>query len=355
MKVLVKLFAGVCVMMMMVSCGGGDEAKGDKAYNMSKRATGDARRTQLKTAYMHYGNAIRANPDKVSKKLRDRFIEMAVVRVTMVLNEGNSQMGAIPLLMDEIEGQMTPAHINDVAPELRNQYAAFVVQLGDSSAARERFIDALAFYDRAIEKAADPTPFKEKRASVVRNVAQESLEIGQMELEMAMKDKKEPDVEGLIRAEYYANVALYFDENFAAAKKLLSDVRRENIGSYAAFPMVITDYTDTVMFRRINRFDILLAIPALQTRGNTTVAEIHMHNNSFNPMRMNATHFAIVDVNGREFPAAPAKMEPEFLDQEREGKFTLRFPFSGPRSSIQKIIYRNTQGSHTHYTEKNFR
>jgi len=351
MKSFVKLFTGACVAMMLVSCGGGDEAKGDKAYNMSKRATGDARRTQLKTAYMHYGNAIKANPDKASKKLRDRFIEMAIVRVTMVLNEGNSRMGAIPLLMDEIEGQMTPQTINDVAPELRNQYAAFVVQLGDSSAARERFIDALAFYDRAIEKAADASPSKAKRAEVIRNVAQESFEIGQMEFELAMKDKKEPDVEGLIKAEYYAQVALYFDSTYNDAKKLLSNVRRENVGSYAAFPMVITDYTDTVMFRRINRWDILLAIPAIMSKGGSTTAEIHMHNNSFNPLRMFSEHFSIVDVNGREFKAAVSKMEPEFLDQEREGKFTLRFPFGGPTSSIQKFTYRNGP----HYTEKNFR
>jgi len=352
MKSFVQLLVGAGLLMMMVSCAGGDEAAGDKAYNMSKRATGDARRTQLKTAYMHYGKAIKSKPaEKVSAKLRDRFLEMAIVRVNMVLNEGNAQMGAIPLLMEEIEEQLTASLINSVSPELRNQYAAFVVQLGDSSAARERFIDALAYYDRAIEKAADPSPSKAKRAEVIKSVAQENLEIGQMEFEMAMKNKKDPDVEGLIKAEYYAHVALYFDSTFGGAKKLLSDVRRENISSYSAFPMVILDYTDTVMFRRINKFDILLAIPIIQTKGNVTTAEIHMHNNSYNPLRMNATHFAIVDASGKEFPAATAKMDPEFLDQEREGKFTLRFPFSGGRNSIQKIIYRNGP----HFTEKNFR
>jgi len=338
--------------MMMVSCATGDEAAGDKAYNMSKRATGDARRTQLKTAYMHYDRAIKSKPaEKVSKRLRDRFLEMAIVRVTMVLNEGNARMGAIPLLMDDIEAQFAPEFVNYVAPELRNKYSAFVVQLGDSSAARERFIDALAFYNRAIEKAADPTPARAKRDQVIRNVAQENLEIAQTEFETAMRNRRDPDVEALIRAEYYAHVALYFDSTFADAQRLLSNVRRENVSSYSAFPMVVTDYTDTVMFRRINRWDILLAIPTLQTRGNVTTAEIHMHNNSFNALRMNSTHFAIVDVNGREFPAAAAKLEPEFLDQEMEGKFTLRFPFSGPRTSIQRIIYRNGP----HYTEKNFR
>jgi len=347
MKSFVRLFLGVSVLMLAVSCGGGDEAAGDKAYNMSKRATGDARRTQLKTAYINYGRAIKANPDKVSKKLRDRFLEMAIVRVQMVLDEGNASMGAIPLLMDEIEAQLTPAVKNEVAPELRNRYAAFVAQLGDSSAAKNRFIDALAFYDRAIEKAADASPFREKRASVVRNVAQENFEIGQMEFEMATKTR-ERDVEGLIRAEYYAHVALYFDSTFAPAKELLAKCRRENVGSYTAYPMVITDYTDTVMFRRINRLDILLAVPAILTRGGSTTAEIHMHNNSFNALRMRAEDFALVDVNGAEHKAAPARMDPEFLDQEREAKFTLRFPT--PRAPIRKIIYRNGP----HYTEKFF-
>ncbi|MDR0306427.1 MAG: hypothetical protein LBI42_06275 [Chitinispirillales bacterium] len=349
MKSIVRLLVGASVLMFIVSCAGGDEAAGDKAYNMSKKATGNARRTQLKTAYINYDKAVKANPAKASKKLRDRFLEMAIVRVKMVLEEGNANMGAIPLLMDDIEAQFAPEYVNDIAPEWRNQYAAFVAQLGDSSAAKDKFINALAYYDRAIEKAADASPFREKRAAVVRNVAQENFEIAQMEFEMAAKNKKEMDVEGLIRAEYYAHVALYFDSTFAPATKLLSGIRKENIGSYTAYPMVITDYTDTVMFRRINKLDILLAIPAVLTRGGATTAEIHMHNNSYNALRMRSDDFAIVDVNGREYKAnASQKMEPEFLDQEREGKFTLRFP--APAAAIQKVIYRNGP----HYTEKNF-
>jgi hypothetical protein len=259
----------------------------------------------------------------------------------MVLNEGNARMDAIPLLMEDIEGQLK----SDASTDLRQQYAAFLVQLGDSSAAKDRFIDALKYYERAIEKASDPSPFKEKRSSVIKGVSKNNYELGRFEFEEGTKAKDEGET-NLIRAEYFAKVALYFDSTNADAQKLLSDCYKANINSLSAFLTVITDYTDTVMFRKINKYDILLSITAM--KGG--LVKFRMHNNSYNPLRLKSGDFYLVDKNGKKYQGqAGSKIDPDFLDQERmveDG--TLRFP--QPAAEIKKLVYENGP----HYTEKNF-
>jgi len=115
----------------------------------------------------------------------------------------------------------------------------------------------------------------------------------------------------------------------------------------SAFLAVITDYTDTLVFRKINKYDILLSITAL--KGGTVL--FRLHNNSYNPLRMKSEHFSLVDENGNKYQAqAGTKIDPDMLDQERmieEGK--LNFP-SAPKGKIKKFVYQNGD----HYSEKNF-
>lgn len=342
MKVVGRLLVGLSVLMMMISCTSSEEAAGDKAYSLSKKAQGSERRTQLKTAYINYRQAVKANPEKVSIRLRNRFLEMCVVRAKMVLDEGNSQMDAIPLLMDDIEGNLTP----EVAPELRQQYAAFLVQLADTSSSKEKYDDALKYIDRAIEKASDPAPFKAKRADVVKKVAEENFELAKYEYEQGKKDKENTDA--MIRAEYYTKVALYFDSTFEDAQKLLSDVRKANIGTYSAFVSVIENYSDSVVFDKVNKYDILMAVPAIQKRGGSTKAIINIYNYSYNPLRMKATDFALVDESGKKYKARASKITPDFLDQEKEMEVKLSFPT--PRGEIKKLVYENDP----HFSEKFF-
>ncbi len=341
MRVIGRLLVGLSVLMMLVSCASNEETAGDRAYTLSKKTQGDQRRTQLKTAYINYSRAMKANPNKISKKLRDRFLEMCLVRAKMVLDEGNAQMDAIPLLMDDVEGALTP----EVAPELRQQYAAFLVQLSDTSAAKMKFDDALKYIDRAIEKASDPAPFKAKRAEVVKKVAEENLDMAKFEYE---EGKKSKETDQLVRAEYYANVALYFDSTNADALKLRSDIRKVNVGTYSAFVSVIETYEDTIVFKKVNKYDILLAVPAIGAKGGASL--VHIYNYSFNPLRLRASDFALVDTDGKKYKAISGKMEPEMLDQERETKLKITFPtVSG---TIQKLVYENSDGPH--YSEKNF-
>jgi len=342
MKCMLRLLIGVGAAALLFSCTSGEESAGDKAYDMAKKATGDVRRTQLKTAYINYRKAVMADTNKVSTKLRNRFLEMCITRANMVLNEGSANMDAIPLLMDDIEGQLK----SDANPDLRQQYSAFLVQLGDSSEAKGKFIDALKYYDRAIEKAADATPFRNKRTGVIKGVSQNNYEIGRAKFEEGIKDKETGEAT-LIEAEYYAKVALYFDSTNADAQKLLSDCYKANIHSLSAFLSVILDYTDTVMFRKINNYDILLSVTNTPTKGGTVA--FRMHNNSYNPLRLKPEQFSLIDKNGVKYQATGGKIDPDFLDQERmveDGR--LNFPAT--KAEVKKMVYENGP----HYSEKNF-
>ncbi|MDR3013166.1 MAG: hypothetical protein LBU70_08155 [Chitinispirillales bacterium] len=329
---------GVLALTLLIACGSGAEAAGDKAYKMSQRTTGAAQREHWKMAFMKYREAVMANPQNVSTRLRNRFIEMCIVRARLMLEEGGVNMGGIPLLMNDIEAQLK----DDVETSVRQDYARFLAQLGDSSSVRRRFIDALRYYDRAISKAADPAPFREMRAGVIGDVVQENYEIAKFELAAGRREKEEEDkTTHFIRAEYFAKVALYFDSTFVPAQTVLGEIYKENIWSYSAFVSVIRDYTDTVMFRRINDKRILLAIAANPSGG--TRYEIRVHSSANTDLRMRSEHFALIDLEGKRFNGAPgANMSPDILGFEREGVYTINFPGAPAMGRISKLIYDNT-------------
>ena len=76
MKTVFKVVAGLSVLAMMISCSSKSsfEKQGDAAYKAAQKLQGDQKRRQLKTAYIMYDKAIKANPDKISPTLRSRYV-----------------------------------------------------------------------------------------------------------------------------------------------------------------------------------------------------------------------------------------------------------------------------------------
>ncbi len=344
MKSLTKLFlVSLSVLTLVASCTSRYESEGNKAYDQAQRTQGGQRLIHLKSAFMHYRQAVVNNPDNVSKRLRNRFIEMALVRVQMVLEEGGADMPAVPLLVEDIDRFLS----EEVSDELHQDYAMFLTLLADTSIAKQHYNKALTYIDKALEVASNPAPIQQKRNSVTSNVAQENLEMAKMNFENAKGDKE--NVQDLTRAEYNAQAALYFDSTLSEAKELLSEIRRENVGNYSAYVSVMRGYTDTTLFKAINEWDILMAVPAVQHRGNRTTLLVNIYNYSWNALRMRSTDFTLVDVNGEEYQALKTDMgDYDMLDQEREYQYELRFP--KPRAEIKKLVYRNGK----HHAEKLF-
>ncbi len=334
MKVLWKLVTGLSVLSLMMSCSpkSANQKRGDAAYNLAQKLDGNNKRIQLKTAYMYYDKAIKENPSSIPAVLRNRYIEVTLIRAGMVLNEGAAHMEAIPLFLTDIDKYNN----QDVTPELKQQYSMLLLQMADSSAKKEHFDEALQTIDRAEQVASDPTPAKNKRTELRTKMAQENYELAEMDYANGKANK---DAEDFIKAEFWALTALYFDSTHADAKKMLGTLRKENASTYSAYLKVIDPIPDSAVFKKINKYDILLAIPTMQKRGKAIVTIVDIYNNANNPLKLKADHFAFIDKNGKRYAARPARLDPEILDQEHEAKLKLTFP--APSGEIVKLEYRN--------------
>jgi tetratricopeptide (TPR) repeat protein len=331
---------GLCVVITFIaSCGmASDEQRGNAAYQRAQKLQGLQKRQEQKMAYTMYQRVINARPDNISLKVRSRFVELSLLRVKMVLNEGSASSDAIPLFCEDIEKYLKP----DLPPTLRQDYALFLVQMADSFAVKELFTKSLFYIDKAISFASNPAPLVERRSGLVKNVAKENLEVAEAEYENGKQNRE--DAEAFVRAEYYALAALHFDSASANAARLLSALRKQNMGTYSAFLKVIEFIPDSAVFRKVNKYDILLAVPSTKGR----LFEISIYNYSFNPLRVKSEDFFVADRAGKRYRALPAKLEPEMLDQEHEAKFTLTFPKTAKETA--KLIYDNPP----HYSEKCF-
>jgi septum formation topological specificity factor MinE len=330
--------------MMLMSCATSYEGKGNRAYRASKKATGDVQRKLRKEAFIFYQKAIKTHPDKINISLRNQYLEMALLRANMILTEGSVDMDAVPLLIKDVDNMLTP----DVNEVNRESYAAFLVLYADSNFARSKLYKALNTLDKAVEVAVNKAPIEEKKKSKLDNFARENYDAAEIEM---INGKTNEDAECLVRAEFIAQVALLYDKNYKEAKELLSEIRKENVGTYSAYEAVVIDRPDTNIFDQVNKYDILLAVPVMQVTGSSVLMKVEMYNYSCNPQRLRPRNYYIVDTNGKQFKAlSSSNIDREIVDQEHEVKMKLRFRKSGAK--IEKLVYESDDKEH--YTEKYF-
>lgn len=341
MKVISQCLVCLSVLMLTLSCSSSFEQKGNAAYNAAKKLQGDQKRMQLKIAYMNYDKAVKENPDKINTRLRNRYIEMTIARAGMVLNEGAAHMEAIPLFLDDIEKILTA----DVSPELKQQYALFIAQMADSSLQKGKIDEARERLTKAISVASDPAPLQAKKKQTIDQLAQQNYDEAEIAFTNAKTNK---DANDYVMAEFYAKCALLFDSSHALAKELLTKCFKENKGTYSAYVSVIDPVPDSAIFKIINKWDILLAVPTLKSRGRSMSAVVDIYNYSWNPLRLRSTDFYLVDVNGKTYKAHSKRLLPEMLDQEHEARVSLTFP--KPSAAIKMIRYENGE----HLSEKPF-
>jgi hypothetical protein len=332
------LVAAIAV--FFLSCTSGFETQGNSAYSRSIKATGESKRLLEKEAYIYYQKAVKSHPAKIGKQLRNRFIELTVHRATMVLTEGSSAMDALPLYMQDIDSVINP----DVGPDVRGKYVSFLMTITDSIISHQRYLEALSYAKKAVVVAQDPLVSK-KYDSLVSGLSTEFYNKAQDDFDAGMADK---NVKLKVSAEYYAKASLFMDSTRADALELLSKAIKENIGTYSAYEAIITDKPDTLLYDKINKFDILLAVPTIAI-GGSVVCEVMMYNYSYNPQRLRPENFSIVDSAGTVYRAnSGAKIEKDILDQKQETR--MKFTFEKPAAPIKKLVYENGE----HYSEKRF-
>ena len=336
-KVLVGLVY-LNVFLLLASCSSltSDEAKGNKAYNQAKHSQGINKRTLEKRAYIFYQKWFIAHPDKakLSQTFKQKFIEMTLLRANMVLSEGTYDMDPIKLFMKDIDTLLT----KDISPDLRQQYANFILMMADSSISRNRLDDALDWITKASGIVDNPAPMEAKKKSIIADFTKQFYE---MASQAYTEGKDSKDANALLKAEYYVQLVIVYDSLYPGAKDLLSNCRKANVNTYSGYAQVIDGKLDP----RVNRFDIYLAVVS-----GTTSMTLSMFNYSYNPQRLKPECFYLVDVNGEKYKALPSsKIDPEILDTQHETK-KLKLVFPKPRAALKKVVYENGE----HYSEKMF-
>lgn len=341
MRSIGRIIIGLSIAALSISCGMNSyEQRANSAYSKAQKLEGYEKRMAQKTAYTWYQKALQTHPDRISNTLRSRFIEMSLVRAQMVLDEGSSQSDPIRFFMADIEKYLT----SDAAPNLRQDYALFLIQLADSFSIKQNFQQALTTIDKAISFASDPSSLVQVKQNLVSKVARENFELAGVEFDNA---KQNNDTAARVRAEYYCSMSLLLEPENKDAQALLSAIYKANLATFSQYPRVIENPPDTALYRKVNKFDILLAISGVA--GGGTGLTLSMRNFSYNPLRMKSEHFFIADENGKRYQAASKKIEPEILDQEREAP-DIKLTFPKPAGKVAKLIYENGP----HYTEKCF-
>jgi len=270
------------------------------------------------------------NPTKASITLKNRFIEMCLVRAEMVLFEGNAQMDGIDLFIKDIDSTLS----DDITPDLKNRYASYLSFLADSSFNKGKLYKGLDYLNKAILVAADKTPFEAKKQERIGNFAKGNFEAAEMAM---MNAKANDNAEDYILAEFLVKVALLQDPKYPGAEEMLSELYKQNRSSYSAYNAVVLDKPDTAVFNKINNQDILMAVPTLK-EGGTTAAEVVFYNNTWRALRVKSENFSFEDVNGKTFSCLPGgKVEKDLLDQEHETKVKLSAKTGGAK--LKKLIW----------------
>jgi hypothetical protein len=346
-RVLLTVLAS-CVALTLASCAIGPEAKGDGAYNKSKRTQGDQQITCQKEAYMMYKRAIAEKGDKMGPRLRSRFCEMNLVRGSRILNNGAYNIDAVPLFVEDMD-----AYWSESLPDsVKNGYAAFLVRLGDSCLVHGKLLDAIGRLGQAVSVAGDKAFFTKAKTERLQSQVEQNLAVAKAEFQQGVDNK---DAESFIRAEFWAQFVLEIDSSNAEARQLLGKAREQNVNAYSAYKMAVESMpADTAIFNRINKQKILFAVPVQSDKGSTLNLQVSMFNYSNNPQRLKAESFSLVDADGKKYVALPSStIKPEILDQSFETT-SLRLVFPRPAARTRKLVYESEQAGQRYYGEKYF-
>ncbi|MCK7516154.1 MAG: hypothetical protein MZV70_77375 [Desulfobacterales bacterium] len=181
----------------------------------------------------------------------------------------------------------------EIPANLKQEYALFLVQLADSSTVKEHFEEALPYIDNAIAYASDPSSLIMRKNDLVGKAAKAQPELAQAEFENGKqnKDPGSPAPRGIL-CEGRAGVRL---DIFGEICTLVMGLYAKRIlRLHSGYVRVIENITDTVLFRKANKYDILLAVPTISKGGQVSLIA-NMHNYRNNPLKLKAEHFFIAD------------------------------------------------------------
>ncbi len=327
--------------LLAVSCVNSSyERQGDAAYARARKLQGDEKQFAQKQAYQLYLLAITTHPNNIGYQLRSRFIEMSIARARMLLSMNGLFADPLQFFIEDIDRYLT----GDMPSDIKQNYAIFLVQMADSFSGRNRYLESLRYLDKATAYANDLHEIGHLREGTVAHAVKENFDRSAQELAIG---KESGNGDALVRAEYYAEAALVFDSASTEVRKLLSECRKKTIGILCDYRNVLDSLPDTLLFRRVEKSTIFLAVPSFRI-DNEAVLTVMLSNYSNGALDLKQGDFSLTDISGKRYPALEAEKEIELVDQYSKTRFMLRFP--KPAGAIAKFIFEKG----THYAEKDF-
>jgi hypothetical protein len=324
---LATVFLGLC---LTASCGVSPyEHQGDEAYARAQKLGGEEKQFAEKQAYQLYLLAVRYHPDKISPRLRARFIEMSVARAQMILSTSDIFSDPLQFFIEDIDTFFT----GDIPSDIKQQYSLLLVQMADSFAIKNRYLDALRYIDKAVGYASDRPAIIRFRDSTVAKALSENLDRAQHEFAQGTAENSDA---ALIRALYYAEVAMFFDSTSADARSLLGKCRKRTMAICCDYHKALDAITDTLLFRKIDKCPVFLAVASLRQGGGAAL-EVLLSNYSNRAIALTNGDFSLLDTAGRRYKALGAEKKIGIVDQYKDIQFPLRFP--KPAGKIAGIVF----------------
>jgi hypothetical protein len=339
MKQAIVIFTAL-LLLSLTACKSAEESKGDKAWKAAQGIENYAKKVlELKKAYTWYRQAVKKAGPTATGELKNKYLDATMTRIEIITENGGVNVDVISYLREDME-----SYIKDstASSDIRDRYSKFLMDVADDYKEKGQLSLCMTNLSQAYEIA------DKNKAAVQQKQEEISIEYATTQVDIA-KDylasaKKEKDIPDYIRADYFANAALYYDSTNSAAKAILKKTTKELISSYTAYVSVITEKPDTSLFKAINKNDILISAPTISTKGKTVSTKLVMFNDSYNAVRIKKENFFIEYENGKIVGATKFKSEKRLIDQEHEETMYVSFPKKSGK--IKKIIFETRNKEH---------
>jgi outer membrane murein-binding lipoprotein Lpp len=335
--------AAIAAVLLFSGCKSAEESKGDKAWSAAQSETEYAIKVlNLKKAYTFYRQAIKKAGAEATTELTNKYLDATMTRIEIIAENGGVNVDVIVYLREDMEEYLS----KDASDDIKDRYSLFLIDVAEYHRSKDDLTMCMKELNEALEIAVNKTPAEEKKTAIAGKYSISQLDFA---TDFYNDAKKSKDTQDFIRAEYYAKVALHYDEASKEATTIVNATRKALAKSYSAYISVITDQPDKALFSAINKYDILIAVPTLTNSGKATLS---MFNNSYNAVRLKKENFSAEYANGKVVQAKSGKFPKKLLDQERELEMSVVFPKKSGK--IKKIMFttKDKDGKIEHYTEK---
>lgn len=333
------------LLLLFVSCAPSLEDKGDKYTEQAEQTENLGAKYNLqKSAYKMYFTAVQEQGDKASETLKSKYVGSIVTRMRNVGSEHSKGFEALEVIKLRKEARSV-ALSSKLEPKHADMYADYLMDYAKKLKEDNNITKCFEILDLASKVATDKTEPQAKMAEVKAEYVKAKVQEAK---DLLVEGVKNEDSEAILKADYFARVALYHEKDNAAATEVVKQTTKELIGSYTAYDKVFDpeeDALDTTIYNKINEQRVFMGFTKFEKKRSTLTLEGTMVNFSYNAVRLRKELFTLVLDNGKELKPTSVTFNKKMLDTKREAEIDLKF--TKVTSAPKMLKYKNVEGDIT--------